>query len=96
MLYYDRINLSEEIDFTKSNNSKECIVCHYWFFNHGFKFQNSVCNGCHDLTMLYLNLDDIAITTVKGVGYSCIIHAMDKCEAIHLFGNFVLDDYGYI
>ena len=33
------------------------------FFNHGFKFQDSVCNGCHDLTMLCLNLSDIAIIT---------------------------------
>ena len=29
MLYCDRIDLSEEIDVAKSNNSKECIVCHY-------------------------------------------------------------------
>ena len=31
MLYYDRIDLSEGVDVgkAKSNNSKECIVCHY-------------------------------------------------------------------
>ena len=29
MLYYDGIDLSEGIDFAKSNNSKEYIVCHY-------------------------------------------------------------------
>ena len=39
MLYYDRIGLNEGIDPTKSNKSKECMICHYWFFNHGFKFQ---------------------------------------------------------
>ena len=38
MLNYGRIGLSEGIDPAKSNNSKEYIVCHYWFFNHGFKF----------------------------------------------------------
>ena len=43
--------LSEGIDVTESNNSKECIVCYYCFFNHGFKFQDSVYNGCHDLTI---------------------------------------------
>ena len=26
ILYYDRINISEGIDPTKSNNSKECII----------------------------------------------------------------------
>ena len=61
MLYYDiRIDRSERIDLTKSNNSKECMICHYWFFNHGFKFKDSICNGCHGLTMLCLNTSDIA------------------------------------
>ena len=43
------------------------MVCHYWFFNHGLKIQDSVCNGCHYLTMLCLNISDITITTAKGV-----------------------------
>ena len=35
MLYYDRIDLRKGIDLTESNSSKECVVCHYWYFNHG-------------------------------------------------------------
>ena len=27
------------------------MICHYLFFNHGFKFQDYVCTGCHDLTI---------------------------------------------
>ena len=54
MLHFDEINISEGTDPTKSNRSKECI-CRNWFFNHGFKSQNSLCNGCHDLTMLSVN-----------------------------------------
>ena len=96
MLYYDRIDLSEGTDVAKSNNSKECTVWHYWFFNHGFKFQNSVCNSCHDLTMLCLDISDIAIITVKGVDYGCIIHNISKSGAIRLLENSVLDDCGYI
>ena len=46
MLYYNRIDISERIDLAKSNNSKKCMISHYWFFNHGFKFEDSVCNGC--------------------------------------------------
>ena len=60
MLYYDRIDISEEIDLTKNNNSKECMIRHYCFFNHGFKFQDAACNGCHDLTTLSVNISDIA------------------------------------
>ena len=77
MLYYDRIDISEGTDLAKSNNSKECTICHYWFFNHGFNFQDYVCNGCHDLIMLSVSISDIAIISVKNVNYRCII---DKCE----------------
>ena len=35
MLYYNIIDLSDGTDAAKSNNSKECIACHYWYFNHG-------------------------------------------------------------
>ena len=88
--------LSEGIDVGKSNNSKECIVCHFWFSNHGFKFQSSVCNDYHDLAMLCLNLSDIAIITAKSADYRCIIHGISKSGAIHLLEIFVLDDCGYI
>ena len=74
MLYYDRIDISKLIDLIKSNNSKECMICHYWFFNHGFKLQGYACNGCYDLTMLSVNINDIAIITVKNVDYGCITH----------------------
>ena len=41
MLYYARINVSERIDVNKTNKSKECNICHYWYFlNKGFKFQS--------------------------------------------------------
>ena len=74
MLYYDRIDIREGIDLAKRNKSKECMICHYWFFNHGFKFQDYVCNGSHDLTML----SDIVIIAVKNVDYRCIIHNVSK------------------
>ena len=51
MLYYDGINISEGIDLVKSNNIKECMICHYWFYNNAFKFQDYACNGCHNLTI---------------------------------------------
>ena len=51
MLYYNNIDINKEIDPTKSSKSGKCMICHYFVFNHGFKFQDYVCNGCHDLTM---------------------------------------------
>ena len=85
MIYYDGIDLGKEVNVGKSKDSKECIVCLYWYFNYGFKFPNSVCNGCHDLKMLCLNLSNNAITS-----------DISKSEAIHMLQNFVLDDRGHI
>ena len=65
MLYYDRIDISEGIDPTKSNKSREWMICHYWFFNHRFKFQDHVCNDCHDLTMPCLNITILLLSLLK-------------------------------
>ena len=32
MLYFDRINVSEGTDVNKTSKSKECDICHYWYF----------------------------------------------------------------
>ena len=95
MLYYNRLDISKGIDLTKSNNSKECMICHYWIFNHGFEFQDYVCNGGHDLTVLSINISDIAMITIENVDYCCIIHS-SKSEAIKLLENSVLDGRGFI
>ena len=53
MLYYDRTDVSEGIDVNKTSASKQCDVCHYWYFlNNNFKFQSNVFNRCHDLLMI--------------------------------------------
>ena len=61
MLYFDRTEVSEEIDVNGTSASKDCDVCHYWhFLNYFFfKFQPNVCNRCHDLLMMSVNLSDI-------------------------------------
>ena len=83
MLHCNRIDISNGIDLAKNKKTKECMICNYWFFNHGFKFQDSAYNGCHDLTVLCFNISDIAIIAVKNVDYRCIIHN-SKSEAINL------------
>ena len=77
MLYCD-------IDVTKSNGIKTCMICHFWIFNHGFKFQDYNCDFYHDLTMLRLNISGITITTVNGVDYGSIINDISNSETIRL------------
>ena len=73
MLYFDRIDISEEIDLAKSNSSKKCIFLTIFFFNHRFEFEDFICNGCHDLSTLSVNISDIAKITVKNIDYRYII-----------------------
>ena len=37
MLYYDGIDISEGVDPTKSNKSRERMICHYFFLIMDFK-----------------------------------------------------------
>ena len=79
MLHHDRIDICKRTDPIKSNRSKKYMIYYCWFFNHGFKFQGSVCNGC-------ANIGVIAIITMKNV------HKISKSEAINLLEGFVLED----
>ena len=88
MLYYGRIDIFEGIDVDKTSASKEFDVCHYWYFlNYSSKFQPNVCNRCHDLLMMSINLSDIAVLNIKGSDYCCIVSLISKNEAITLMQN---------
>ena len=53
ILYYDTIDVFKVIDVDTTSSSKDCDICHYWYFlNKGFKFQPNVCNRCHELLMM--------------------------------------------
>ena len=96
MLYHDRIDISDGIHIVESNKSKERMTWKYCFFNDGFKFHNSICNGSHDLTMLSVNRSNIACITVMNFDYCCIIHNISESEAINLLKNSALENCGYI
>ena len=95
MLQYERIYVLERIDVNKSNKSKECMLCHYWFFkDKGFKFQPYACNRCHDLSMMVYDVDNFMILNIKGVDYRCFVCSMSKYRAIKLLNNSQLDNKG--
>ena len=59
MSQYERIDISEGIvkNYTnKRSASKECMLCHYWYFkNIGYKFETNVYNKCNDVILLLMN-----------------------------------------
>ena len=70
MLEYDGIDISEGIDINKTNATKECDLCHYWYFlDKDFMYEIYLCNGYHDSVQKAMNFNDVAIFSVKGSDY---------------------------
>ena len=66
MMQYNKINVLEGIDVNKTSASKECELCRYWFFKDiGLKFEEHVCNKCHDLLTMTNSFKDIAILSAN-------------------------------
>ena len=88
MLEYDRIDIAEGIYINKTNGSKECDICHYWYFlDKGFKYESNLCNGCHDLMQKTMNFSDVAIAFIKEIDYNIHFWYMRKDDAINIMKN---------
>ena len=85
MLEYDRIDISEGIDVNKTILSKECDICHHWYFKDiGFKYEPYLCYGCHDLTQKAMRFNNVPVVYVKGY--------MSKNDAINIMNDSNLID----
>ena len=97
MLQYDRIDVSEGIDINKTKKSKECMLCHYWYFKDaGYKFQPYLCNGCHTVSAMAYELKNIAISNAKAVDYRCILWNINRDEAVNRLNDSVLENKGVL
>ena len=93
MLRYQKIHVSEGIDVNKTSASKECELCHYWFFKDiGFKFEEHDRNKCHDLLTIGYSLKDISILNAKGATFRCILIGISKNEGSKRLNNSVTYD----
>ena len=93
MLQYERTDVSEGIDLNKSDKSKKCTICHYWYFKDiGYKCEPHVCNGCHNLSMMVYDLNDFMILNIKGIDTRRYVINTSKNEAITLANNSLLDN----
>ena len=98
MLEYERIDISEGIYVSKTNLSKECDICHYWYFiDIGFECEPYLCNGCHDLKQKAMSFNNIAIVYLKGSAYRINFWYMSKDDAINIMnGSILLDKRGVL
>ena len=97
ILQYERIDVSEGIDFNKTNKSKKCKFCYYWFFkDDGFRFQPHVCNKCHDLLTKTYGLENAAILSAKGATFRCLLWCISRNESLKKLNNSVLENKGLL
>ena len=98
MLEYERTDISEGIDVNKTNLSKDCDICHYWYFKDiGFKYEPYPCNGCHDLIQKAVGFKNIAIVYITK--NACRIHFwyMSKDDANNIMtGSNLVDKRGVL
>ena len=93
MLEYDRINISEGIDINKTNLSKECFLCHYWYFlNKNFSYGPYLCDGCYNIVQKSISFKKIAIVHVRKSVYRIYFQDINKREAKKLMANSNLID----
>ena len=79
----------KELTLIRKVNAKSTIFVAIYIFK-GLKLQPNICNGCHNLLMISMNLKDINILNIKGADYCCVTSGISKSEAINLMQNINL------
>ena len=88
MLEYDSIGVLEGIDVSKTNGSRECIICQdRYFMKINSKFQPEVCDGCYRLMEKAVSFNDVAIVIVKVNDSRIHFLYVTKDEVINLLRN---------
>ena len=91
MLEYDRIDISEGIDINKcEETSRECSLCKfYYFLDKNFKYGPYLCDGCYDMSMKVVSMQNLTIINHNGNYYGVIFAFMSKKDASNLIKNAV-------
>ena len=63
------------------------VTISVYFLDKKFKFQPGVCNGCHDVLMMSMN-----ILNIYGADYCYIISGISKNQVISLMESIDLTD----
>ena len=82
MLQFEIIDVSDVIDADMTNKSKECMLCHYWYFLHrNFSYGPYLCDGCYNIMQKCNKPKSIAIVHVKKSVYRIHFLHMGKRDA---------------
>ena len=89
MLKYDKTDISEGIDVDKTNESRECKFCHYWYFlNKNFSYGPFTCDGCYAIVQMSTDFKDFTIIHVKKTACKVYFKDISKNKAKKLMNTF--------
>ena len=72
------------------------MICNYYYFSDGFKYQQYVCNECCDFRMTVMNLSDFCILNIGGIDYKAYISGINKKDAVIVLNNSKLTNEGVL
>ena len=72
------------------------MLSHYWYFKGGYKFQIYLWKGCHAVSMMADELQNIAILNPKDLDYGCILWGINRDKAADLLKKSVLKEKGVL
>ena len=92
MLECDKINISEGIDINKcGETSREYSLCKfYYFLDKNFKYGPYLCDGCYDMFMKTVSMQNLIIINHNRNYYRVIFAFMTKKDAYNLIKNAVI------
>ena len=91
MLKYDKIDITEGIDLNKTNKSRECMFCHYWYhLNKNFTYGPLTCDGCYNIVQTSTDFKNIAIIHLKNNAYRVYFKDISTHKAKKLMNKFNL------
>ena len=93
MLEYDKINISEGIDISKcKETSRECSLCKfYYFLDKNFKCRQYLWDGCYNVSMKVVSIQNLTIINHNGNYYRVIFAFISKKDSYNLIRNAAKD-----
>ena len=94
MLEYNRIDISECIDINKrEETSLRCGLCKfYYFLDKNFSYGPFLCNGCCDMSLKAVSMQNLTIINHNGNHYRVNFAFISKKDAYNLIKNATIID----
>ena len=94
MLEYNRIDISEGIDINKcKKTSARCSLCKfYYFLDKNFSYGPFLCNGCYDMSLKAISMQNLTIINHNGNHYRVNFAFISKKDAYSLIKNATMID----